>query len=166
MRFMMLARADKNTEAGVLPSEELVAAMGRFNEEMVKAGVLLAGEGIQPSSKGARVKFSRGAPTVTLAVIVLGFVGVVAMRPSEYRVARCDRHEGGGRRRPDPARHDLPHRLVDQADHGRGDDDPRGGMPAAAGRAGASAAARPTRRSTTERDVRLSIRASPDRRRG
>ena len=88
MRFMMLGRADKNTEAGVLPSEELVAAMGRFNEEMVKAGVLLAGEGIQPSSKGARVKFSRGAPTVTLAVIVLGFVGVVAMRPSEYRVAR------------------------------------------------------------------------------
>jgi len=65
MRFMMLGRADKNTEAGVLPSEELVAAMGRFNEEMVKAGVLLAGEGIQPSSKGARVKFSRGAPTVT-----------------------------------------------------------------------------------------------------
>ncbi len=59
MRFMMLVRADKNTEAGVLPSEELVAAMGRFNEEMVKAGVLLAGEGIQ------RVKFSRGAPTVT-----------------------------------------------------------------------------------------------------
>ena len=54
MRFMMLVRADKNTEAGVLPSKELVAAMGRFNEEMVKAGVLLAGEGIQPSSKGAR----------------------------------------------------------------------------------------------------------------
>ena len=65
MRFMMLVRADKNTEAGVLPSKELVAAMGRFNEEMVKSGVLLAGEGIQPSSKGARVKFSRGAPTVT-----------------------------------------------------------------------------------------------------
>ena len=65
MRFMMFVRADKNTEAGVLPSKELITAMGRFNEEMVKAGVLLAGEGIQPSSKGARVKFARGAPTVT-----------------------------------------------------------------------------------------------------
>src|SRR5213593_1079466 len=65
MRFMMLGRADKNTEAGVLPSEELVAAMRRFNEEMMKAGVLLAGEGIQPSSKGARVTFSRGTRTVT-----------------------------------------------------------------------------------------------------
>src|SRR3989449_6410156 len=65
MRFMMLVRADKNTEAGVLPSKELVAAMRRFNEEMVKAGVLLAGEGIQPSSKGARVTFRRGAPVVS-----------------------------------------------------------------------------------------------------
>jgi len=51
MRFMMFVRADKNTEAGVLPSKELVAAMGRFNEEMMKAGVLLAAEGIHPSSK-------------------------------------------------------------------------------------------------------------------
>jgi len=57
MRFMMFVRADKNTEAGVLPSKELVAAMGRFNEEMVKAGVLLAAEGIHPSSKGARITF-------------------------------------------------------------------------------------------------------------
>ena len=65
MRFMMFVRADKNTEAGVLPSKELVAAMGRFNEEMMKAGVLLAAEGIHPSSKGARITFSRGAPTVT-----------------------------------------------------------------------------------------------------
>ena len=65
MRFMMLVRADKNTEAGVLPSKELVAAMGRFNEEMVRAGVLLAGEGLQPSSKGARISFSGGKPTVT-----------------------------------------------------------------------------------------------------
>src|SRR2546426_2877137 len=65
MRFMMFVRADKNTEAGVLPTKELLAAMGRFNEEMVKAGVMLAGEGIQPSSKGARVTFSRGTRTVT-----------------------------------------------------------------------------------------------------
>ena len=58
MRFMILLKADKNTEAGVLPSEELLTAMGNFNEELVKAGVMLAGEGLQPSSKGARVTFS------------------------------------------------------------------------------------------------------------
>ena len=64
MRFMLLVKADQNTEAGVLPSKELVAAMGQFNEEMVKAGVLLAGEGLHPSSKGARLKFSGGERTV------------------------------------------------------------------------------------------------------
>jgi hypothetical protein len=58
MRFMILLKADKNTEAGVLPSKKLLAEMGNYNEELVKAGVLLAGEGLQPSSKGARVKFS------------------------------------------------------------------------------------------------------------
>ena len=65
MRFMMFVRADKNTEAGVMPSQELIAAMGRFNEEMAKAGVLLAGEGIQPSAKGARVRYERGTRTVS-----------------------------------------------------------------------------------------------------
>jgi hypothetical protein len=64
MRFMLLVKADQNTEAGVLPSKELVAAMGQFNEEMVKAGVLLAAEGLHPSSKGARLKFSGGERTV------------------------------------------------------------------------------------------------------
>jgi hypothetical protein len=58
MRFMVLVKADNNSEAGVLPSKELLAAMGRFNEEMVKAGVLLAGEGLHASSKGARIAFS------------------------------------------------------------------------------------------------------------
>jgi hypothetical protein len=58
MRFMVLVKADKNSEAGVLPSKELMAAMGQFNEEMVKAGVLLAGEGLHASSKGARISFS------------------------------------------------------------------------------------------------------------
>src|SRR5262249_44281250 len=58
MRFMIIIKADKNTEAGVLPDEKLLAAMGNFNEELVKAGVMLAGEGLHPSSKGARVKFS------------------------------------------------------------------------------------------------------------
>jgi hypothetical protein len=65
MRFMMQVRADKKTEAGVLPSKDLVAAMGRFNEAMAKAGVLLAGEGLQPSSKGARITFSGAKRTVT-----------------------------------------------------------------------------------------------------
>jgi hypothetical protein len=64
MRFMILVKADQNTEAGVLPSKELVAAMGQFNEAMVKAGVLLAAEGLHPSSKGARLKFSGGERTV------------------------------------------------------------------------------------------------------
>jgi hypothetical protein len=64
MRFMVLMKADKNTEAGVLPSEELLTAMGKYNEELVKAGVLLAGEGLHPSSKGARVRFSGGKRAV------------------------------------------------------------------------------------------------------
>jgi len=58
MRFVAMVRATKDSEAGVLPSQELLAEMGKFNEELVKAGVLLAGEGLQPSSKGARVRFS------------------------------------------------------------------------------------------------------------
>ena len=58
MRFMVLVKADKNSEAGVLPDEKILAAMGKYNEELVKAGVMLAGEGLQPSSKGARVRFS------------------------------------------------------------------------------------------------------------
>ena len=58
MRFMVIIKADKNTEAGVMPSEKLLAEMGKYNEELAKAGVLLAGEGLQPSSKGARVRFS------------------------------------------------------------------------------------------------------------
>src|SRR6266446_636330 len=61
---MILIKADKNTEAGVLPSEKLLTEMGKFNEELVKAGVMLAGEGLQPSSKGARVRFSKGKRTV------------------------------------------------------------------------------------------------------
>ena len=65
MRFMMIRKADPNTEAGVMPSEELLAAMAKYNEELVKAGVMLAGEGLKPSSQGARVRFSAGRPTVT-----------------------------------------------------------------------------------------------------
>ena len=58
MRFMILVKATKDSEAGVMPSEKLLAEMGKFNEELVKAGVMLAGEGLHPSSKGARVRFS------------------------------------------------------------------------------------------------------------
>ena len=57
MRFMVMVKADRNTEAGVLPDEKLLTDMGKYNEELAKAGVLLSGEGLQPSSKGARVKF-------------------------------------------------------------------------------------------------------------
>ncbi len=63
MRFMMMVKANKDSEAGVLPSKELFAAMGKFNEEMAKAGVLLAAEGLQPSSKGVRVRDSGGERT-------------------------------------------------------------------------------------------------------
>ena len=64
MRFMVIVKADKNSEAGVMPDEKLLTAMGKFNEELVKAGVMLAGEGLHPSSKGARVKFSGDKRTV------------------------------------------------------------------------------------------------------
>lgn len=65
MRFMVLVKANEDSEAGVLPSKEVLAAMGRYNEELVKADVLLAGEGLQASSKGARVRFDGDKRTVT-----------------------------------------------------------------------------------------------------
>jgi len=66
MRFMILIKADKNSEAGTMPSEELLAAMGKYNEELAKAGVLLGGEGLHPSSKGARVKISADGKTTVV----------------------------------------------------------------------------------------------------
>jgi hypothetical protein len=65
MRFMIIRKADEQTEAGVMPGEELLTAMGQYMEDLVKAGVLLAGEGLHPSSKGSRIRFSGGKPTVT-----------------------------------------------------------------------------------------------------
>jgi hypothetical protein len=65
MRFMVIVKANKESEAGVLPSTEILNAMGMYNEELAKAGVMLAGEGLHPSSKGARVKFSGDQRTVT-----------------------------------------------------------------------------------------------------
>lgn len=64
MRFMMIVKASKDSEAGIMPEEALLAAMAKYNEELMKAGVLLDGTGLQPSSKGARVKFSGGKRTV------------------------------------------------------------------------------------------------------
>jgi hypothetical protein len=64
MRFLIIVKANKNSEAGVMPSEKLLADMGKFNEELVKAGIMLAAEGLQPSSKGARVRFSGSKRTV------------------------------------------------------------------------------------------------------
>jgi hypothetical protein len=64
MRFMVLVKANKDSEAGVLPSDEILATMGKFNEELVKAGVMIAGEGLHPSSRGVRVRFDGSKKTV------------------------------------------------------------------------------------------------------
>jgi hypothetical protein len=64
MRFMIIVKATKDSEAGVMPSEQLLTEMGKFNEELMKAGIMLAGDGLHPSSKGARVKFSGKLRTV------------------------------------------------------------------------------------------------------
>jgi hypothetical protein len=65
MRFMVIVKADKNSEAGILPDQKILTEMGKYNEELLKAGVMLVGEGLQPSSKGVRVKFTDGQRTVT-----------------------------------------------------------------------------------------------------
>jgi hypothetical protein len=65
MRFMVIVKANKDSEAGIMPSEQLLAEMGKYNEELVKAGVMLAGEGLQPSSKGVRIRFSGSDRIVT-----------------------------------------------------------------------------------------------------
>ena len=65
MRFMVIVKASKDSEAGVMPTQEMLTDMGKYNEELVKAGVMLAGEGLHPSSKGARVRFDGTARTVT-----------------------------------------------------------------------------------------------------
>jgi hypothetical protein len=65
MKFMVIVKANKDSEAGIMPTRELLMAMGKYNEELVKAGVMLAGEGLHPSSKGKRIKFSGGKHTIT-----------------------------------------------------------------------------------------------------
>lgn len=97
MRFMLMIKADKDSEAGVMPDEKLLTEMGKYNEELVKAGVLLAGEGLHPSSKGARVKFTGGkhivsdGPFAETKELVAGF-WLIQVKSKEEAIAwvkRC-----------------------------------------------------------------------------
>ena len=103
MKFMILVKATKESEAGKLPSQEMLAAMGKFNEELVKAGVMLAGDGLQPSSKGARVTFSGNKRLVTdgpfteTKELIAGFWiwEVASLKEAIDWVKRCPNpHEG------------------------------------------------------------------------
>jgi hypothetical protein len=104
MQFMILRKADANTEAGELPSPALLAAMGAYNEELAKAGMLLGGEGLQPSSKGARIRFTNGKPTVTdgplteAKELIAGFTMVEAASREEVIewLKRWPQEDGGG----------------------------------------------------------------------
>src|SRR5262249_918798 len=99
--FMMMIKANKDSEAGVMPSEKVLAAMGKYNEEMVKAGVMLAGEGLKPSSKGARIKFSGGKTTVTdgpfteSKELIAGF-WLIQVKDKEEAIAWMKRAPFGG----------------------------------------------------------------------
>ena len=104
MRFMILVKASKDSEAGVMPSEKLLTEMGRYNEELVKAGVMLAGEGLHPSRKGARVRFSGATRSVIdgpfpeTSQLVAGFwiIQVASREDAIAWVKRCPNpHEGG-----------------------------------------------------------------------
>jgi hypothetical protein len=103
MRFMLLVKANASSEAGVLPDEELLTAMGKFNEEMVKAGVLLAGEGLHPSSKGVRVRFSGkrrsviDGPFAETKELVAGFwlIQVRSLEEAIEWVKRCPNPSDG-----------------------------------------------------------------------
>ena len=97
MRFMLLLKGNKETEAGVMPSEEILAEMGRYNEALVKAGALLAGEGLHPSSKGARVRSSGGkrividGPFTDATDLICGFwmIDVKSKEEAIEWVKRC-----------------------------------------------------------------------------
>jgi hypothetical protein len=98
MRFMVIVKATKETEAGVLPSAEMLGAMGKFNEEMAKAGVLVSADGLQPTSKGARIRFSKGdkrtvidGPFAETKELIAGF-WMIQVRSKEEAIAwmkRC-----------------------------------------------------------------------------
>jgi hypothetical protein len=104
MRFMIIRKADKDTEAGLMPSEELIAAMARYHEELANAGVLLGGDGLHPSARGARVKFSKGKPKVTdgpfteTKELIAGFslIDVASKEEAIEWVKRWPPLDGGG----------------------------------------------------------------------
>jgi hypothetical protein len=105
MRFMVIVKASKDSEAGVMPSEELLLAMGKFNEEMVKAGIMLAGDGLKPSSKGVRIKFDGKKRTVVdgpfaeTKELIAGFwiIDVKNVEEAIEWMKRCpDPHNDGG----------------------------------------------------------------------
>jgi hypothetical protein len=104
MRFMVMVKANSDTEAGVMPSEQLLTDMGQYNEELVKAGVLLAAEGLHPSSKGARVRFSGGkrsvidGPFSETKELVAGFwlIQVKSKEEAIEWVKRCPNPMGPG----------------------------------------------------------------------
>jgi hypothetical protein len=105
MRFMVIVKASKDSEAGKMPSTELLAAMGKFNEELVKAGVMLAGEGLHPSSRGARIRFSGTQRTVIdgpfteTKELIAGFwmIRVNSLAEAIDWMKRCPNpHDGGG----------------------------------------------------------------------
>ncbi len=111
MRFMVIVKATKDSEAGVMPSHQLLTEMGKFNEELVKAGVMLAGEGLQPSSKGARVRFSGSKRTVIdgpfaeTKELIAGYLAVavqVEARSDRMGQALPQSHAGGIRDRNPP----------------------------------------------------------------
>ncbi len=105
MRFMVIVKASKDSEAGVMPSEELLVAMGKFNEEMVKAGVMVSGDGLKPTSQGVRIKFegkNRSAvkgPFAQPSELVAGFwiIDVKSIDEAIEWMKRCpDPHNDGG----------------------------------------------------------------------
>ena len=110
MRFMVIVKATKDSEAGKMPTEDLLAAMAKYNEELVKAGVMLDGEGLQPSSKGARVRFSGAKRTVIdgpfaeTKELIAGYWIIQAKSKEEAIewVKRVSQSARGGRRDRDP----------------------------------------------------------------
>src|SRR5438034_361158 len=137
MRFMVIVKANKDSEAGVLPDRKILAAMGKFNEELVKAGVMLAGEGLQASSKGARVRFEGPSKRTVIdgpGDLDPGLAGLhperrheVRGRPPDRRGLRASRARGPGPR--DPARDPrvvVHGGLPDPANRGPGRDPPDG----------------------------------------
>jgi hypothetical protein len=176
MRFMILLKADKNTEAGVPPSTELIAAMMKYNEELTKAGVLLAGEGLQPSSKGTRVKFSSGRRTVTdgpfpeLRELIAGFwmLQVNSKEEAIDWVKRCPDPVPGGEYEIEIRQvfetsdfETMTPELKEKEEELRAAIESRQRYPAPAGWSRQSHSAVPSPASASSRAFRLSASASP-----